>query len=61
MSIRFAINGLGRIGRALVRVAAERPDLELVAVNDLGTAEQLAPLLARDSLHGRFALDVATE
>ena len=61
MSIRFAINGLGRIGRALVRVAAKRPELELVAVNDLGTAEQLAPLLARDSLHGRFAVEVATE
>jgi glyceraldehyde 3-phosphate dehydrogenase len=59
MSIRFAINGLGRIGRALVRVAAERPDLELVAVNDLGTADQLALLLERDSLHGRFAVDVA--
>ncbi len=61
MSIRFAINGLGRIGRTLVRVAAERPDLELVAVNDLGTAEQLAPLLLRDSLHGRFGVDVVAE
>ncbi|TNF71524.1 MAG: type I glyceraldehyde-3-phosphate dehydrogenase [Acidobacteria bacterium] len=61
MSIRFAINGLGRIGRALVRVAAGRPDLELVAVNDLGTAEQLALLLERDSLHGRFAKDVAVD
>jgi glyceraldehyde 3-phosphate dehydrogenase len=61
MPTRFAINGLGRIGRALVRVAAERPALELVAVNDLGTAAQLAPLLARDSLHGRFGIDVVTE
>ena len=54
MSIRFAINGVGRIGRALIRVASRRPGLELVAVNDLASPEQLAPLLARDSLHGAF-------
>jgi len=35
MSIRFAIRGVGRIGRALVRAASQRPGLELVAVNDL--------------------------
>ena len=54
MSIRFAINGVGRIGRALIRVANQRPDLELVAINDLASPEQLAPLVARDSLHGAF-------
>jgi glyceraldehyde 3-phosphate dehydrogenase len=51
--IRFAINGLGRIGRALVRVAEDRPDLELVAVNDLVPSRVSAHLLERDSLHGR--------
>jgi glyceraldehyde 3-phosphate dehydrogenase len=55
MPIPFAINGLGRIGRALVRIARQRPDVELVAVNDLGSAGQLARLLAHDSLHGAFA------
>ena len=58
MSIRFAINGVGRIGRALIRVASQRPDLELVAVNDLASTQQLASLLARDSLHGPFPGEV---
>ncbi len=61
MPTRYAINGLGRMGRALLRVAWPRPELELVAVNDLGTAEQLAGLLARDTLHGPFAGQVAAE
>ena len=60
MSIRFAINGIGRIGRALIRIAAERPDLELVAVNDLAGPHQLAPLLARDSLHGAYPGEVSS-
>lgn len=55
MSMRFAINGFGRIGRALSRVVQDRPELELVAVNDLGDAATLARLLAFDSVHGRFA------
>jgi glyceraldehyde 3-phosphate dehydrogenase len=58
MSTRFAINGVGRIGRALVRVASERPDLELVALNDLAPVDQLAPLLARDTLHGPFSATI---
>ena len=55
----FAINGLGRIGRALTRIAQTRDELELVAVNDLVPAESLARLLARDSVHGRFAGTIA--
>lgn len=54
MPTRFAINGLGRVGRALVRIARERPALELVAVNDHADAGMLARLLAHDTLHGRF-------
>ena len=61
MTTRFAINGLGRIGRALLRIVREREGLELVAVNDIGTAEQLARLLAHDTLHGRFPEPVAAE
>jgi glyceraldehyde 3-phosphate dehydrogenase len=52
---RFAINGLGRIGRALVRIARTRPELELVAINDPADARTLAHLLRHDSLHGRAA------
>jgi len=56
MPLRFGINGLGRIGRALVRVASERPelDLELAAVNDLAEPAQVARLLRHDTVHGGF-------
>jgi glyceraldehyde 3-phosphate dehydrogenase len=43
--IRVAINGFGRIGRAFLKVAWERPEIEVVAVNDLGSIESLAYLL----------------
>ncbi len=59
MPVRFAINGLGRMGRALLRIAAGRDDLRLVAVNDLAGADQLARLLRHDTLHGRFEGEVA--
>jgi glyceraldehyde 3-phosphate dehydrogenase len=55
MPIRFAINGLGRVGRALLRVAHDRDDLELAAVNDVVPAPLLARLVARDTVHGPFA------
>ena len=42
MPLPFAINGLGRIGRALLRIAAERDTIEVVAVNDIAPAERLA-------------------
>ncbi|MEM8930533.1 MAG: type I glyceraldehyde-3-phosphate dehydrogenase [Acidobacteriota bacterium] len=58
MPIPFAINGLGRIGRALARIAHRRPELDLVAVNDIASAADLARLLARDSVHGRFDASV---
>jgi len=54
MLIPFAINGLGRIGRALLRIATRRPGLRLVAVNDLAPAAELARLVARDTIHGKF-------
>ncbi len=61
MPTPFAINGLGRIGRALLRISIESSELEPVAVNDLASAEQLAGLLARDSLHGTFGHDIMAE
>jgi glyceraldehyde 3-phosphate dehydrogenase len=48
------INGFGRIGRALTRLALERTDLEVVAVNDITDARTLAHLLAFDSTYGRL-------
>src|SRR5688572_29329686 len=59
MSIPFAINGLGRIGRGLVRVARERPDLELVAANDPAEPAVIARLLRHDTVHGAFPGEVA--
>lgn len=62
MAIRLAINGFGRTGRALLR-AAQRHDLgiEVVAINDLGSPEALARLLAHDSIYGRFDRTVAID
>ncbi|NRP12453.1 Glyceraldehyde-3-phosphate dehydrogenase 1 [Aliiroseovarius sp. xm-m-379] len=56
MSVKLAINGFGRIGRLVLRALAEqgRDDLEVVAINDLGSVEMNAHLLEFDSVHGRF-------
>jgi glyceraldehyde 3-phosphate dehydrogenase (phosphorylating) len=54
MTIRVGINGFGRIGRAFVRRALERDDLQVVAVNDLTDARTLAHLLEFDSTYGRL-------
>jgi glyceraldehyde 3-phosphate dehydrogenase len=54
MSTRVGINGFGRIGRCILRIAAHDPDLEFVAINDLTDAATLAHLLKYDSVHGRF-------
>src|ERR1051325_10190094 len=56
---RVAINGLGRIGRALLRLAARRGDFRVVAGNDLAPLPQLLPLIRRDSVHGVFPGAVA--
>jgi len=52
---RIAINGFGRIGRLAARIAVERDDLELVAINDLASTEALTYLFKHDSVQGRFA------
>jgi glyceraldehyde 3-phosphate dehydrogenase len=55
-----AINGFGRIGRAVLRIIAERPDsdIEVVAINDLSDDDILAYLLEYDSVMGRFDQEV---
>ncbi len=52
MKTRVAINGLGRIGRAFLKVAVLRPELEIIAVNDLGDIHNLAYLLKYDTAYG---------
>ncbi len=63
MAVRVGINGFGRIGRNYFRAAMAQgklgSDLEIVAINDLGSPETLAHLLKYDSVVGRLAADVA--
>ncbi len=48
---RVAINGFGRIGRAFLKIAWERPEIEIVAINDLGSIDNLAYLLRHDTVY----------
>jgi glyceraldehyde 3-phosphate dehydrogenase len=52
--LKLGINGFGRIGRIAFRVAASRPNIEIVGINDLLDVEHLAYLLKFDSVHGKF-------
>lgn len=56
--LKVAINGFGRIGRAAFKIALERDDIEVVAINDLGDLENLAYLLRYDTVYGRYERDV---
>lgn len=58
MTIRIAINGLGRIGRSALKIALEKPNLEVAAVNDLAPAAVLAHLLKYDSVYGTYEKEV---
>jgi glyceraldehyde 3-phosphate dehydrogenase len=59
MATRIGINGFGRIGRNFYRALREKnPDLEVVAVNDLGDAKTMAHLLRYDSVFGRFGAEI---
>lgn len=55
--IKVAINGFGRIGRLVFRLMEEDPTFEVVAINDLTDAEQLAYLLKYDTSHGNYRVD----
>jgi glyceraldehyde 3-phosphate dehydrogenase len=56
---RVAINGLGRIGRATLKILMETPGLDLVAANDIASADQVAYLLRYDSVYGRYDKSVS--
>ena len=56
--IKLAINGFGRIGRCVYRVARERPDVTIVGINDLADPKALAYLLKYDTVMGRLGTDV---
>ncbi|MEL6373299.1 MAG: type I glyceraldehyde-3-phosphate dehydrogenase [Pseudomonadota bacterium] len=63
MTVRIAISGFGRIGRNVLRAIAEakRSDVEVIAVNDLGSAADNAHMFKYDSVHGRFPGEVTVE
>ncbi|MGL5890527.1 MAG: type I glyceraldehyde-3-phosphate dehydrogenase [Bacteroidia bacterium] len=59
--VRVAINGFGRIGRITLRILLERPDIEIVAINDLTDSRTLAHLFKYDSIHRRFQGEVSAD
>lgn len=59
--IRVAINGFGRIGRAFVKVAKDRQELDIVAINDLGDIRNFAYLLKYDTAYGVSNFDVSVD
>jgi glyceraldehyde 3-phosphate dehydrogenase len=58
MPSKVAINGLGRIGRAALKLALEQPQLDVVAVNEIGSLENMVYLLRYDSVYGRYERQV---
>ena len=58
MSLKYAINGFGRIGRLVLRVASQSDEFELVAINDITDAATMAHLLKYDSVHGIFDAEI---
>jgi len=61
MAVKVGINGFGRIGRCVYRAAMDRPDIDIVAINDLTDAKTLAHLLKHDSVHGNLHTTVTAE
>ena len=61
MASKIGINGFGRIGRMFFRAALGKPELEVVAVNDITNAATLAHLLKHDSIHGTLRHEIKTE
>ena len=59
--VRIGINGFGRIGRAVYRIARAQKDIEVVGINDLTDAPTLAHLLRYDSVQGRLGVEVKAE
>ena len=61
MSLKIGINGFGRIGRMVFRLAIQKSDVEVVAINDLLDVKHLAYLLKYDSVHGLFKEEINIE
>jgi glyceraldehyde 3-phosphate dehydrogenase len=61
MTKRVAINGFGRIGRNAFKIAFDRTDIEVVAINDLTDNKTLAHLLKHDSSYGEYSHDVSSD
>jgi len=59
--IRVGINGFGRIGRAFLKIAWERPEIEVVALNDLGDIANMAYLLKYDTVYKKWERDIKVE
>ena len=59
MAIKIAINGFGRIGRNVFKLASENKDIDVVAINDLTDAKTLAHLLKYDSVHGKSKMQIS--
>lgn len=59
--VKIAINGFGRIGRLAFRVALQRADIAIVAINDLQDIDYLAYMLKYDSTHGKLAAEVTID
>ena len=60
MALKVAVNGFGRIGRMVFRVAFHNPDIEVVAINDLTDTSTLVHLLKYDSVHGAFGENISS-
>jgi glyceraldehyde 3-phosphate dehydrogenase len=58
MPNKVAINGLGRIGRAALKLAVEHPELDVVAVNEIGSLDNMVYLLRYDTAYGRYERQV---
>lgn len=58
MALKIAINGFGRIGRCVARIATIRNDIEIVAINDMASIDMMLYLLKNDSVHGAFESEV---
>lgn len=59
--LKVAINGFGRIGRAFLKIAKNRPEIEIVGINDLGDIENIAYLLKYDTAYGKSDFEVKTK
>lgn len=61
MAVKVAINGLGRIGRMVLRLALKNKHIQIVAINDVVPSDNLAYLLKYDSTHGKMEQEVKSE